>query len=431
MALPAQKLAELKEFVNQLKANPQALHMPELSFFKDFIIQLGGKLPDIPKEKNIPSPTPPTTETKPTASNSCPCTGNTCGASDPCGGESDDVTGDEGDIPATLPEVPLDDDNDLIPRELDQLPPLAPQGDKEFNEDELIILSELKESAQEDISNDKLSSALDTLTKVVQMGNPSALLYCKRADLLLKLKRPVACVRDCDEAIKLNPDNGRAYRLRGKAYRYLGDYCNAHKDIHQGQTIDYDESLAQLQKFVDDRFTKIESHRREWERNKESFERRRKVRDIKRRKKQAQRAYEQAKKDKEEEEEEYAGMGGPGGMGGMPGGMPGGMGGMPGGMPGGMGGMPGGMDMSSLLTTLLGNDPEIQSKLKLPKVQNALKELFSNPSSAAKHLSDPDIAPVLLKVQQLLGSVGGGAGGMPGMPGMGGMGGMGGDTEMD
>eukprot|EP00919_Chromeraceae_sp_WS-2016_P011086 GHVR01025990.1.p1 GENE.GHVR01025990.1~~GHVR01025990.1.p1 ORF type:complete len:283 (-),score=43.79 GHVR01025990.1:623-1471(-) len=82
------------------------------------------------------------------------------------------------------------------------------------------------------------------------------------------------------------------------------------------------------------------------------------------------------------------------------------------GMPGGMGAMP------DRLTTLLCNDVEIQSKLNLPKVQNALKELFSDPPSAAKHVSDPDIAPVLVKVLRLLTRIGGGSAGMPGMGGV-------------
>lgn len=45
MSLDAQKVMELKGFVGLMKQNPQLLHEPSLSFFKDFIESMGGKIP--------------------------------------------------------------------------------------------------------------------------------------------------------------------------------------------------------------------------------------------------------------------------------------------------------------------------------------------------------------------------------------------------
>ncbi len=50
-------------------------------------------------------------------------------------------------------------------------------------------------------------------TGAIVIGNPSALLYTRRAELLLKLKRPVAAIKDCDAALKLNPDSGKNLRI--------------------------------------------------------------------------------------------------------------------------------------------------------------------------------------------------------------------------
>ena len=48
---------------------------------------------------------------------------------------------------------------------------------------------------------------------------PSALLYAKRAECYIKLKKPNAAIRDCDAALLLNPDSAKAFKCRGVAHR--------------------------------------------------------------------------------------------------------------------------------------------------------------------------------------------------------------------
>ena len=38
--------------------------------------------------------------------------------------------------------------------------------------------------------------------------------------VFLKLQKPVAAIRDCDQAVKLNPDSAQGYKWRGKAHRF-------------------------------------------------------------------------------------------------------------------------------------------------------------------------------------------------------------------
>merc|ERR1719446_38873 len=124
------------------------------------------------------------------------------------------------------------------------------------------------------------------------MGNPSALLYVRRAEALLKLKRPIASIRDCTLALQLNPDSGKAYKVRGKAHRRLGEWSKAHADLAMGQQIDFDDSTEEVQKYVDERYNKIAEVERANQRKREHNERERKLYEAKQRKAAAQREYE-------------------------------------------------------------------------------------------------------------------------------------------
>ena len=53
--------------------------------------------------------------------------------------------------------------------------------------------------------------------------------YAKRADMLLKAKRPVAAIADAEKALELNPDSAKATRVKGLAHRKLGQWDDAHK----------------------------------------------------------------------------------------------------------------------------------------------------------------------------------------------------------
>ena len=81
--------------------------------------------------------------------------------------------------------------------------------------------------------------------------------YCNRAACFIQMKKANAAIRDCDQAIKMNPDSARAYKVRGKAYRYLGEYEKALKDLNLGQQLDFDDSTRDLVKVVRPRVDRI------------------------------------------------------------------------------------------------------------------------------------------------------------------------------
>lgn len=345
-------------------------------------------MPPAPEKKN--EPTPPT--------NAAPT------------GQPVDDEEEEAEEPEE-PEEPEEDDPERLAEDAEPYPEKSPEGEIELTDDQLDKQGEIKQQAVDALEDGDLQKALDKYTEVIKIGNATAMLYAKRAEILLKLKRPNACISDCTSAISINPDSGKAYRLRGKAQRKLGRWEEAHQDLSKGQQLDYDDDTVDMQKFVADKFKKINEKRTKARLRDEA----KKVKEAKARKEKAKREYEEQKK------AEAQGGGYGGGFGGMPGGMggfPGGMGGFPGGMPGGMGGMPGGLDPSMMAGLL--QDPDLLAALQNPKMAGIMQEIMTNPAAMGKYQDDPEVMGLMQKIM-------GKMGGMGGMGGMGNMfGGMGG-----
>jgi len=117
--------------------------------------------------------------------------------------------------------------------------------------------AEAKGRAEEALASGDLARALDLLSEAVTVAPPSATLLCKRGDLLLKLARPRAASLDAERALEKNPDSAKAYKLRAKARRKLGEYDLASADFGQAQRIDFDDSIVEEQSYVTNRAKKL------------------------------------------------------------------------------------------------------------------------------------------------------------------------------
>uniref|UniRef100_A0A7S4W9J5 STI1 domain-containing protein n=4 Tax=Ditylum brightwellii TaxID=49249 RepID=A0A7S4W9J5_9STRA len=297
----------------------------------------------------------------------------------------------------------------------DDLPPLYVSGD-DFEK-----ASNLKMEASDLKSAGDYKAALDKYSQAVLAAEPSALLYANRADVLLKLKRYEACIRDCNEALKKNPDSAKALRIRGKANKMTGSLRESLKDLSSSQSIDYDDEAAEILKEVSKQVQEMD-HEVVMKKVQEEEKLKKRAEEIKK-------AREEAEKEARERSASAAAAGS-GGMPGMSGGVPGmgGAGGPGSSMPGGMGGL-----MSVLLS-----DPELAAGMQNPKVMAAFQELMSSPGGAMglmsdpsklqKLMADPEVGPFLQKLMAklgpMMGGMMGGAGGMP-------PGGMGGGAGMD
>jgi suppressor of tumorigenicity protein 13 len=270
----------------------------------------------------------------------------------------------------------------------------------------------LKQEASDFKATGDYAKALETYNQAVVSAPPSALLYSNRAICLIQLGYYKEAEEDCNRALELNPDSGKALKTRGQLrFQHLDDWQGALSDLSQAQSIDFDPEVAETLKEL----TKL---RVEEEKN-QAKERLAKEEKMRKRSEEIRKAQQEDAREQESQQQQARG-------GGMPGGFEeasGGMGGASGGMPDMGGGMPdmGGMDMGGLMSMFMG-DPEIQEGMKNPKVMAAFSELMSSPGGPASLLSDPtklqkimtdpEVGPVLQKIISKLG--GGMGGGVPG-----------------
>jgi suppressor of tumorigenicity protein 13 len=157
------------------------------------------------------------------------------------------------------PPVVLSDDEEIWGEEEGEREPLPSKEDmsKELTDEEVDKQNALKQEAAELLEDGDKSGALAKLSAAMAIGAPSAMMISKRAELLLKLKRPKAAASDASAALEINPDSGKAYKIRGKARRYLGDYEGAKADLDQAQRIDYDDGVADMHTYVTKRLAKL------------------------------------------------------------------------------------------------------------------------------------------------------------------------------
>jgi tetratricopeptide (TPR) repeat protein len=82
-------------------------------------------------------------------------------------------------------------------------------------------------------------------------GGKSSLLFIRRAEAMYAMDKSLSARRDCDHAIKLNPDAGKAYLIRGLVNKKLRKFTEAKKDLLQAMSIDASseaqEALKQLE----------------------------------------------------------------------------------------------------------------------------------------------------------------------------------------
>ncbi|XP_063585093.1 piggyBac transposable element-derived protein 4-like [Penaeus indicus] len=185
--LRPEDLQRLQSFISACKQNPSILHVPQLSFFKEYLTSLGAKLPEC-----SPPPKPEETPMK---------------EPEPKEEEEEEVESD----------VELNNEGVIEPETED--PPEIGDMNKVVSEEDQDAANEKRSEAMMAMSDGDFQKAVDCFTEAIKLNPGSAMLYAKRANILLKQSRVKAAIRDCDEAIKLNPDSAAAYKFRGRAHR--------------------------------------------------------------------------------------------------------------------------------------------------------------------------------------------------------------------
>ncbi|VDD87085.1 unnamed protein product [Enterobius vermicularis] len=214
----------LKQFVSSCKRNPGILHQPRFAFYKEYLESLGAKIPPAPAAEE---------ESKKQSE----------------GNEPSKEQVEEEDTAEDLPPLDLDMTG-VIEGEEDE--PLS-MGDsnKEPSEEDMEKANEFRSAAAAAYSEGDYAKAVENYTEAIKLNSSSAILHAKRASVLLQMNKPNGAIRDCSKAIELNPDSALAYKFRGRAYRLLGKFLEAHHDLATACKLDYDDTANEWLKEVE------------------------------------------------------------------------------------------------------------------------------------------------------------------------------------
>lgn len=277
-------IAAFERAAKQLRLDPSVVKTPQLKFFEEYMTSLGwtGEVPAFAKPPGPPPGLPPgpppglppgapaaVESVEGEAAAAPPDAAATASAVE--GGVTELADSDDdapkkpqrpkectfgADLEAELRKeknISLDEedtDPERLKRESDPYPLLPETEEQESSDAMKKRLGKFKQEAQAALEQGNLLKALEGYTKVIRIGGASPLMLATRASLLLKLKRPLAAVRDCSVALKINPNLIKAYRIRGISHRRLGHWRRSHRDFSQAQKLDFDDSTATIHKFV-------------------------------------------------------------------------------------------------------------------------------------------------------------------------------------
>ncbi|KAM6314889.1 LOW QUALITY PROTEIN: uncharacterized protein AAHN32_000658 [Aegotheles albertisi] len=90
----------------------------------------------------------------------------------------------------------------------------------------------------------ELHKTVELFTDAIRFSPQLAVLYVGRASVYLRLLKPIAAIRDCDKAIKIDPDSPQPYHWRGKAFQLLGRWHKAARDLELACQLGYNEDTS-------------------------------------------------------------------------------------------------------------------------------------------------------------------------------------------
>ncbi|KAL7673633.1 hypothetical protein ACOME3_008486 [Neoechinorhynchus agilis] len=250
--IEAAQLALLKSFVELCKEHSEVLHQPELSFFADWIKSFGGVIPQqAPRSESKSESSPPEMEEIEEVEESSPL-------------ELEDIGG------VIKPDT-IDDS--------------LPMGDleKEVSEEIEDQSAELRSKAQ---SAGTPEESVKLLSEAIVLNPHSAVLFAKRAQFLVQLKRPLAAIRDCSRALELNENSAAALKWRGRSHRLLGQWAEAYADFCKAQRIDFDDQVAEWANELAE-YARNEERKAEERREKERIERVKQAQEAQRKAREA------------------------------------------------------------------------------------------------------------------------------------------------
>jgi len=153
-----------------------------------------------------------------------------------------------------------EDDPERLPRESQSFPGLQQPCTSQSGEAAKAaakVRQDTEKDVQVAVETGDLSKAIGSYSEAMRTGGATALMLAHRAALLVRHKRPLAAIRDCTAALKINCSMVKAYRTRGTAHRKLGNWRKAQRDLYEAQALKFDVGIAEIQKFVSAQCLKV------------------------------------------------------------------------------------------------------------------------------------------------------------------------------
>lgn len=263
--MEAKDVAALAAATAKLRAEPSLIHKPELGFFREFLLTLPSvRLPEnVAKPPAGPAVTIDLSDGELEASEVAAVTPARNGKSR---AEAPPAAVRKGSVDSVIEAADViadsdEEDPERLPEESEAPPPMPPVN-LEPSEAEMEACRVAKQLADEASDVGDALGALERLTQAVMSGGAGALLFARRAEMLLQFRRPKAAITDCGTAIEVNPECGKAYRIRGIAHRRLGHWEAAQRDLLQGQKYDYDDEAKKVLVAVEEKLRQLEAKRK-------------------------------------------------------------------------------------------------------------------------------------------------------------------------
>jgi len=348
--MSATQVALLKQFVELCRANPDLLYQPSMAFYKEYLESMGATIPPPSSGRKSSEKSESATE-KPSS-------------------HYEEQEEDEPEIPK--PEL---DESGVLEDKSDDQPLAMGDTSKQVSDEDLEKANEYRDMAMAAFSDGDYAKALEYFTKAIELNPGSAILHAKRANTLLKLSKLTAAIRDCDEAISVNPDSAQGYKFRGRAHRLLGHWIEAHQDLAMACKLDYDDTANEWLKEVEPNAKKLQEYNR-------AKERRIEEKGLRERRERVKKAQEANRKVAEESAASETANEGEEGDSDAAGGFP--------------------------FAEMFQDDPEMVQMLKEdPSLLMKVLEIMQNPADMMKHMGDPAIRKLITKLGA---KMGGGAG---------------------
>ncbi|XP_050746860.1 LOW QUALITY PROTEIN: putative protein FAM10A4 [Gymnogyps californianus] len=146
-------------------------------------------------------------------------------------------------------ELETDNEGEIEPEEDE--PPKMGDENLEVTSGTMKQADEKKKVPFDAVGRGEFEKAVQLFTDAIKL-NPcfSLTLYVNQASVFVPLQKPNAAIRDCDKAIKIDPNSAQPYKWRGKAFWLLGHWQQTAKDLALACQLDYDEDTNNMLKEV-------------------------------------------------------------------------------------------------------------------------------------------------------------------------------------